>query len=109
MTWTFITGVDVGDLHLAERLVPQDAGVGDQHVDAAKRPWSLDQFATPAVVGHRGAVGDASPPMALISSTTGPPRETPEPSRAAQVVDDDLGAAPGELQRVLLARPRRRR
>jgi hypothetical protein len=40
MTWTFIDRLEVGHLHLRERLVPQDAGVGDQDVDAPRCPWS---------------------------------------------------------------------
>ena len=70
------------------------------------RRWPPSQSATSSVLAT------ASPPRARISSTTccAGPASAPTPSAAAaEVVHHDLGALPGEQQRVLAADARARR
>ena len=51
--------VEVVHLHLGEALVAQDAGVGDQDVDAAPGVHRLlDHMLDAGIVGDGGAVGD---------------------------------------------------
>jgi len=76
---------EIGDLHLGERLVAQDAGIGAEQVDLA--PF-LRGLATIAVTCSKfrdiGASAIASPPALRISSTTASAgvSEPPVPSRA---------------------------
>ena len=52
-------GLEIRDLHLGEALVAQDAGIGDQDVDAAQGVHGLlDHVGDAGVVGDGGAVGD---------------------------------------------------
>ena len=64
------------------------------------RRWAPSQSAT------LSPLATASPPMALISSTTspaGPGRAAAAVDLGAEVVDDDLGALAGELEGVAAA------
>ena len=104
---TSTTAGEVSDLHLGEALVAQDAGVGDQHVDAAPLGHgALDHGGDAGIVGDRGAVGDgfAAGLGDLRHDRLGRRRRSARAvERAAQIVDHDLRAAPRELERVAAA------
>ncbi|MNP40095.1 hypothetical protein D3C76_1337050 [compost metagenome] len=96
--------MDVGQFHLAEGLVTQDAGVVDQHVDAAEGlEGLLDQGLDLLVVGDVGAVGDggaAGLADFLDHGQRGFGRAAGAVTAAAEIVDHYLGAALGEFQGV---------
>jgi hypothetical protein len=96
---------EVGDLHLREALVAEHAGVGDQDVDAAPVIHGvLDHPLDAGVVGDRRAVGDrlAAQRLDLLDHAVRSLRAAARTvDGAAQVVDHDLRAAPGELEGVL--------
>ena len=84
-----------------EHPVAQDAGVVDEHVEAAERVDRLLDDPLGAVPKSQtsSALATASPPAAAISSTTswaGPRGSRRCRRRAAEVVDHHLGAVRGE-------------
>ncbi len=91
--------------HLVERDVAQDAGVVDDDVDAAARvDRGLDDLVAVldgVVVGDGLAAGG----LDLLDDLVGGGRRAlpVAGAAAAEVVDDDLGAARGEQQRVRAA------
>ena len=99
--------LEVGELHLAEGLVAQDAGVGDQDVQPAEGvDRAFHQIGRARVIGHRAAVGDrlAARRLDLGHHGVGRGRGAARAiQRRAQIVDHHLGAPSGQLQRVLAA------
>jgi len=86
---------EVGQVHLGEALVAQDAGVADQDVDPA--PYGLgprDHGADGGLVGHRGGDPDRLAPGGddLGGHAVG--------GLLGQVVDRHLGALAGQVQRM---------
>ena len=104
MRCTSSTGSTQVGRHVVEGLVAQDAGVVDDDVDAAERVER-------GLHDRRAALGrgDASRcwrprrrrGLDLVDDVRGRARRRPGAvDRAAEVVDDDPGAAAGELERV---------
>ncbi|MCY1530002.1 hypothetical protein D9M68_651750 [compost metagenome] len=100
-------GVEILDVHVHERLVAQDAGVVDQHVEPAERgDRGLDQPLGTLPVGHVVGVGHG---LAAHRADLGHHflRGAVHGARAvgpgAQVVDDHLRALAREFQCVFAA------
>ena len=94
--------------HVDEHAVPEDAGVVDEHVDVAEGVDRRSGSAArrPAKSATLSVLATASPPRALISSTTswaGPGVGARAVLRPAEVVDHDLGSLAGEQQGVVPA------
>ena len=95
---------EIGDLHLGERLVAQDAGIGAQQIDAAPffrgpgdhRP-DLLIVRDIGAVGHRLAAGFAD---FLDYRFSRGQRSAGAVTGTAEIVDDDLGTAARQPQRV---------
>ena len=94
----------IGDLHLAERLVAQDAGIGAEQIDAAPLPGgALDhrldllEIRDVGAIGHRDAAGLAD---FLDHGFRRGQRTAGAVAGAAEIVDHDLGAAAGQPQRM---------
>ena len=92
--------------HFLERLVPQDAGIVDQDIDRAKFiDGGLDDPFCPlpirdrVLVGNRGAASRTDflhnhiSSIALTGTIDGAPK----------IIDHNLGAKSGQLERMLLA------
>jgi len=78
--------VKILQLYLAKALVAQDAGIGDQRIDAATFVHGLlDQVRHAGIVADRGTIGDG-----LAAAV----------QRAAQIVDHDFRAQFGQRQGV---------
>ncbi|MOA07808.1 hypothetical protein D3C78_1275310 [compost metagenome] len=96
--------LNVGHLHLGERLVAQDAGVVDQDVDATEGFYRLfDHGLDLLVVGHVGTVGDGrATGLAdfFDHSQGGVGRAAGAVAATAEVVDHHLGATGGQVQGV---------
>jgi hypothetical protein len=108
--WTVQHQPEVGQVHLGEALVAQDAGIADQHVDPAPGVHRLLHHRLHRAKSVTEApLAIASPPAARISSTTAarPTRAAGAVDGAAQVVDQHLGAA--RRQASACCRPGRRR
>ena len=90
-----------------ERLVAQDAGVVDDDVDRAERvDGGLDDGLAALGGGDAVGVGDgfAAEVVDLVDHVLGRALVAAlARHRAAEVVDHDAGAAPGQLERVLAA------
>src|SRR6185312_4586344 len=70
-------GVEILDLHFGETLVAQDAGIGDDHVDAAPCVHGLlDEMRHARVIGHGCAIGHRRAAAAELPPvpSTAPPR-----------------------------------
>jgi len=101
--------VEVGDLHLGEALVAKNSRIGDQDVDAAIGIHGLlDELGDTSIVGNRGAVGDRRAARSrdlrhdLLRRFRAAARAV---HRSAQIVDDDLRAALGEIKRMAAPQP----
>ncbi len=97
--------LEVGERHLAEGLVTQDAGVGDQDVEPAEAvDGPFHQVGGARVVGDRAAVGHGLAPRGLdlghhlIGRRRGSTRAV---QRRPEVIDHHLGAPAGQFQGVL--------
>lgn len=96
--------LEIGGLHLAERLVAQNAGIGTHQIDAAPflggaldHGGDLLEIRNVGAVGHRGAARLAD----LLDHGFGwRQRAAAAVTRATEIVDDDLCAAAGQPQRV---------
>ena len=95
---------EVCDLHLGESLVAQDAGVVDEDVDAAPLFHGAAHHVGDALFvgdaagrGHGFAAGRLDLGDDLVGGFRRAARTV---ARAAEIVDDDLGAARGERQRM---------
>jgi hypothetical protein len=99
--------LEILQLHLAEALVAQDAGIGDQDVDAAERVHGLlDQIGHTGVIGDRAAIGDGFAAGGLDLGHHFFRRfgiAAAAVQRSTQIVDHNLGAAPRQLQRMTAA------
>ena len=95
---------EIGDLHLAERLVAQNAGIGAQQIDAAPflggalhHRLDLLEIRDVGAIGHRRAAGLAD----FLDHGLGRRQRTAGAvARAAEIVDHDLGAAARQPQRM---------
>src|SRR6185312_10987331 len=100
-------GVEVLDLHLGEALVAQDTGVRDQDVDAAPLAHHLvDHVRNARVIRDASAVGDrfTTGRRDLLHHCFGGGAVAARAvDRTAEVVDHDLRAAMGELERMRTA------
>ena len=100
-------GVEQLRRHVVERLVAQDAGVVDDDVDPSEGvDGRLDDGLATLGRGHAAGVGDrdAAEVVDLLGGGLGRPLAAAlAADRRAQVVDDDLGAARRQQERVLAA------
>ena len=95
---------EIGDFHLGERLVAQDAGIGAQQIDAAPllggaldHGGDLLEVRDIGAVGHRRAAGFAD---FLDHGFGRRQRAAGAVARAAEIVDHHLGAAARQPQRM---------
>jgi hypothetical protein len=94
----------IGDLHLGERLVAQNSGIGAEQIDAAPLSCGtgdhrLDLLVVRDIraVGHRGAAGLAD---FLDHGFRRGQRPAGAVAGAAEIIDHDLGAAARQSQRM---------
>jgi hypothetical protein len=94
----------IRQFHLAERLVAQDAGIGAEQVDAAPLfGGAIDHCLDLPEVRHVGAVGDchaADFANFLDHGFRRGQRSAAAIARAAEIVDDDLGAKARQPKRM---------
>ena len=95
---------EIGDFHLGEGLVAQDAGIGAEQIDAAPllggaldHRLDLLEIRDVGAVGHRGAAGFAD---FLDHGFGRRQRSAAAVARAAEIVDHDLCAAARQPQRM---------
>ena len=95
---------EIGDFHLGEGLVAQNAGIGAQQIDAAPLPGgALDHRRDLLEIGDVGAVGDrgAAGFADFLDHGLGRrQRAAGAVARAAEIIDHDFGAAAGQPQRM---------
>ncbi len=95
---------EIGDLHLGERLVAQDAGIGAEQIDAAPllggacdHRLDLLEIRDVGAVGHRRAAGFSD---FLDHGFGRGQRSAGAVAGAAEIIDHDLGAAARQPQRM---------
>ena len=94
---------ELGELHFGESLVAQDAGVVDENVDASPaRLRGLDHRGDLRGIGDIGAIGDGDA-AGRLDFARHLERGLRRLAVAAEIVDDDLGAARGQAQSVTAA------
>src|SRR5271168_3835707 len=96
---------EIGDLHLREGLVAQDAGVVDENVDAAPLGLSPRNHCRDLVgVGDVGAVGHggSAGPFDLLDDSS---RGVGGRGAPAEIIDDHLRAPRGEAERMTAPQP----